>query len=291
MITRKAAAAGDYYPRDEGSLQQTIDKISRPVREDKRTVHGAVVPHSGIFYVGEAQAHVYKSITGSPIFIVIGVNHRGAGERRQPAGGREDVPYAIMTNGRWETPLGTVSIDTELARTIERGTDRLEDEISPFSGDHSIETQLPWIQSQFRETEFVPISIQGDDPEAYREIGLNIREAIEETGRAVCVVASSDLTRYGENFNFVPFSGNPDEVLEGIRELDEAVVEGVLEMDVREMLEAAGETNVCGAGAIATMMYAVMGISRNAEVLHYDTSYPVTESLQSVTSFAGIVIE
>ena len=278
MITRHPSAAGQYYPRDKESLEQTIDKISRRVRTSKRTVAGLLVPHSGIAYVGEAQAFAYKSITGSPIFVLIGTNHAGQG-----------AAYSIMSQGAWTTPLGSVRIDSELANAIKNKTSYLQEDVSSFSAEHSIETHLPWLQKLFGNVEFVPISVSGREIEAYREIGSAIRDAAHETGRSVCVIASSDLTRYGESFGFVPVEGGG--ALEWMRETDAAVIEALRTQDVKRLLEAAAQTNICGLGAIVTMLYATMEVSTGGTLLHYGTTYPVSQTTNAVTSFAAVVME
>lgn len=280
MIIHHPSAAGVYYPRDRETLQQTLRTLTRRTRTPKRTVIGAVAPHSGIVYAGETQAYVYKSVAGSPIFVLLGANHE-----------RHGRPYAIMTQGVWTTPLGRVSIDTQLAQTIKNKTRYLEEDVSAHTQEHSIETQLPWLQHLFRNVSFVPISIYGGEIEAHREIGSAIRDAAHETGRAICVVASSDLTHYGESFNFVPVDGGPGEVLAWMKETDGAIIDAITKMDVQKMLDAASKTNVCGLGAIATMLYASMEAATGGALLHYATSFPVSRSMNAITSFAALVME
>lgn len=280
MIIRHPAAAGRYYPRDKESLMQNLTALTRRVRTPKRMVLGALVPHSGIFYCGEAQAFVYRSISGSPIFIILGANH----DRHGP-------PYAVMTQGTWSTPLGNVSIDTELAQAIKNKTQLLQEDVTAFTQEHSIETQLPWLQHLFRHLAFVPLSIYGGELEAYREIGLAIRTAARETGRSVCVIASSDLTRYGESFAFVPAEGSPEAILGWIKETDNAIIDAISKMDTRALLQAAARSNLCGLGAIVTMLYATMEVATGGALLNYGTTYPISQSLNAVTSFAAMVME
>ncbi|QQG40247.1 MAG: AmmeMemoRadiSam system protein B [Candidatus Aenigmatarchaeota archaeon] len=278
MILRHPSAAGQYYPRDRVSLEQTLTALTRRVRTPKRTVLGALVPHSGVTYCGETQAYAYKSFAGSPIFVIIGANHARLG-----------APYAIMTQGTWATPLGNVGIDSELAKAIASKAPILANDIQAFTQEHSIETQLPWLQHLFRDVAFVPISIYGDDATAYRTIGVAIRAAAKETGRSIAVIASSDLTRYGASFAFAPVEG--DAALDWIKETDQAVLEAIAKMDVETLLNAAERTNLCGLGAIATMLYACMEVSTGGTLLQYATSFPITRTTSAVTSYAAVVME
>ncbi|MBI4017822.1 MAG: AmmeMemoRadiSam system protein B, partial [Candidatus Aenigmarchaeota archaeon] len=88
-----------------------------------------------------------------------------------------------------------------------------------------------------------------------------------------------------------PTEGGPGDVLAWMKETDAKVIDAITKMDVRALLEAAARTNVCGLGAIITMLYATMEVAASGALLQYGTSFHVSQSLNAVTSYAAIVME
>ncbi|GAG59972.1 unnamed protein product, partial [marine sediment metagenome] len=160
---------------------------------------GALAPHAGFMFSGEVAGAIYSRIIFPETFVILGPNHTGAGD-----------PCAIMTKGRWQTPLGEVEIDSDLASKILANSKSLKEDERAHSYEHSIEVQLPFLQ--YLETrivankegtrinankfKFVPICLSHLDLEICRDIGKAIAKAIKEGQKKVVIVASSDLTHY-----------------------------------------------------------------------------------------------
>ena len=113
---RKPAVAGQFYDAGQTSLQQTIEecfldergpKTLPKISENNKDIKGIIVPHAGYIYSGAIAAHAYHTLSENGFadtFIILGPNHTGIGSG-----------IAVMTQGTWETPLGNVSINTEIA--------------------------------------------------------------------------------------------------------------------------------------------------------------------------------
>jgi predicted class III extradiol MEMO1 family dioxygenase len=117
---RAPAVAGIFYPSDARDLNQLIELSFKeqsfgpghlpPSKEfNRRRIYGIVSPHAGYVYSGAVAANGYYE-TSSMNFdriVMIGPNHYGIG-----------TGLATVRNGIWETPLGQVEVDSELASKI-----------------------------------------------------------------------------------------------------------------------------------------------------------------------------
>ena len=58
-------------------------------------------------YSGAVAGLIYSSVEIPDTVVIIGPNHTGLGKR-----------VALMTGGAWETPLGTVKVDSVFAEAL-----------------------------------------------------------------------------------------------------------------------------------------------------------------------------
>ena len=141
MAIRKPIVAGQFYPADPEALEQELKKSfthkfgpgSLPGKRTGKKVYAAISPHAGYFFSGAGAAHVFKEIGEAEFpdtYIILGVNHTG--------------PWTCTSDEDWETPLGTVKCDTELAKKL--GEKGIPIKNPSHHGEHSIEVQLPFLQ-------------------------------------------------------------------------------------------------------------------------------------------------
>ena len=134
MGTRNAVVAGQFYPGTPETLILTIKEMVDE-EKDKQKALGIIVPHAGYMYSGRVAGATLSRIEFTDTFIIMGPSHTGLGK-----------PLSIMTEGIWETPLGNVEIDTELAKDILNACKKLENDSRAHNFDHAIEAQLPFLQ-------------------------------------------------------------------------------------------------------------------------------------------------
>ena len=84
---------------------------------------GIVSPHAGLVYSGSVAGAVYSHIELPGTFVLIGPNHTGLG-----------AGVSLMPKGAWETPLGRVEIDEELAAAIRVVRGLEEQQLAPLGG-------------------------------------------------------------------------------------------------------------------------------------------------------------
>ena len=288
---RKASAAGKFYDAGKNQLEESIkncflDKrgpkqIANKEKTDKKII-GAVVPHAGYIYSGAIAAHSYNKIKKSGFadtFIILGPNHTGIGSA-----------VSTMTKGKWETPLGQIKINKEISKKIKK--DIIDDDENAHSYEHSIEVQIPFLQyiSNKEEFDFVPISMSMQDNETSKEIGEIIANVIKNSNNNVIIIASSDFSHVGFNYQSMPPEGM--QVDEYAEKQDTLAIEKILNLDPQGLINTVYEKNItmCGYGPIASMLYAskILG-AKKAELLKYGTSYEVHPG-SSCVGYGSIVV-
>jgi len=273
---RKPVVAGAFYAGTPEKLRRQIEwcykhelgtGIVPQVNEmGPREVVALVVPHAGYAYSGPVAAHAYKELAEDGVFdtaVILGPNHTGYGP-----------PVSVWAGSSWETPLGEVKINGELAHEILGGVIKVDEMAHLY--EHSIEVQLPWLQYLYREVRIVPIVMMAQDIETARAVG----EIISKTGDNIVIVASSDFTHY-----------EPHSIA---AEKDKSMIEAIVNLD-EEMLyerrEALGCT-MCGYGPVAAAIVAAREMKANkSKLLKYATSGDTTGDFSAVVGYGSIVME
>jgi MEMO1 family protein len=276
---RAPAVAGIFYPSDARELYQLIElsfKEQRfgpghlPPSEEfnRRRIYGIVSPHAGYVYSGAVAANGYYE-TSSMNFdriVMIGPNHYGIG-----------TGLATVVNGIWETPLGEVEVDSELASQIAENSGILDFDELAHSRDHCLEVQLPFLQyikkNQFK---IVPIVMIMQDKVTASEIGESIASSTRNLN--TLLIASSDFTHYEPNGE--------------AHRKDDELIKAILSLDISNFYTTFERLNVsaCGYGAIASIMTAAKALgATKGELLRYATSGDVMGDTNNVVGYASII--
>ncbi len=266
-MVRNPAVAGQFYP---GTAEQLRDTIKEMVSETapKKEAIGVLIPHAGYIYSGPVVGDVISRIKLKDTAIIIGPNHTGAG-----------VPFSIMTEGTWKTPLGEVEIDSELAKKILASSGHLREDSLAHQFEHSIEVQLPFLQYFKPDIKFVPIILSHAEGDTFKETGRQIAGAIKELNRDALIIASSDMTHYESH--------------ESAKKKDGRAIEAILDLNEDELLDRVKELNItmCGYGPAVSLISAARELgAKGAELVRYQTSGDTSGDYASVVGYAGIII-
>ncbi|MFQ6089402.1 MAG: MEMO1 family protein [Candidatus Methanofastidiosia archaeon] len=282
-MKRRSAVAGGFYPSNRDSLKKMVENFFTEEFGDfevkrKDKVLGVLSPHAGYVYSGRIASHSFYEISRNfpKTFVILGPNHTGRGS-----------PISMMAEGEWETPLGSMSIDSELAERILKNSEIIDQDFEAHTYEHSIEVQLPFIQ-YLSDAKFVPICLAMQDEESAKEIGKAIASSIED--ESVTLIASTDLVHFGWNFGYRPVSQN---VIEWIRENDLKILEAFVNLDSKPIYELVGKGyTMCGYGCAAAVIQALKEVGlKKGEILKYGTSYDVSGDLSSVVGYGAAVIK
>jgi AmmeMemoRadiSam system protein B len=264
---RSPAVAGQFYPRNPDRLEAEIQSYFR-VEPRLIPAIGCVVPHAGYMYSGHVAGAVYSRLELTQRCIILCPNHTGVG-----------TPLSIMSEGRWETPLGDVAIDTRLAAQLKTNFSFLAEDSYAHRSEHAIEVQLPFLQTRVKNLTFVPIAVGTGRFESLEMLGNAIAEAITAQQERILIIASSDMNHYESD---------------GItRQKDALAIERVLALDARGLYDVVNRQKIsmCGFGPAVAMLTAARRLGANAaELIKYATSGDVSGDRDMVVGYAGIAV-
>ena len=254
---RTSPIAGTWYPGNAASIVAEVDGYLAGVRGSPPPgrLIGLISPHAGLRYSGPVAAHAYALLRGRPglTAVLVGPSHRMAFDG-----------VAVAARGAFETPLGRVPIDEEIAdRLVERGG-KIVAEMRPHREEHSLEMQLPFLQHVVPDVRIVPVLMGSQEREEVEMLAGALVAVLE--GNDALLIASSDLSHYHPA---VEASALDARVVEEVRRLD---AEGL--MDRLERFPG----HACGGGPIVAVMKAARdrGADR-ATILKYGDSGDVAE--------------
>lgn len=293
MVIRKASHAGSWYPGKKEALIKDLEssfkdskfgpgKLPESLNMEKRTIIGAISPHAGYSFSGRCAAFTYLNLFKEKIpdtVIVLGTDHVGYGG------------VALLGDGAWETPLGSLEIDIELSQKIIETSDIVVDDSSAFTGfmerEHNIEIQLPFIKycAKDKDVKIVTVKISGRKEYSVFEVLANdIATSIKALNKDVVVVASSDMSHKNVSNK---------EQLDQFKKIDREVINAFVDFDSKKTLSAASQTTVCGAQTITTLMLICKNLNCNSgKLLKYYTSTDVRgEYGYCVGYFSGILMK
>jgi len=265
-LVRAPIVAGAFYPGAPEALRRTMASLFKggvPASTGLLAAPlGLIAPHAGYPYSGEVAAAGYAraAACGRPeIAVLLGANHTGLGG-----------PACLSSHAAWATPLGRSPVARDVVGRIAALGIPICD--AAFAREHSLEVQLPFVQSIWGgDLPIVPVCVMSH-AEAHVDA---IADGIGE--RRALLVASSDFTHY-----------EPDRVA---RELDRSALDAILAVDsgafARQCREQ--ELSICGAGAIQTLLDLCRRLHlTRAELVRYATSGDITGERSAVVGYAAV---
>ena len=266
-FVRPPAVAGRFYPGESEVLRAEVDSYLHS--STKRTsALGCIVPHAGYMYSGHVAGAVYSELDLPSRCILMCPNHTGRGEA-----------LSIMSDGTWETPLGNVHIDSDLANSLKQKFPFLTEDVEAHRMEHAAEVQLPFLQIHKPNLTFVPITLGTAQFEILQALGIAIAEVVAHAVGPALIIASSDMNHY-EN----------DSVT---RIKDGKAIDQILTLNPRGLFDVVIKERItmCGFGPSVAMLTAVKQLgAERARLVKYATSGDVSGDRNMVVGYAGIVI-
>ncbi|MDY7031909.1 MAG: AmmeMemoRadiSam system protein B [Thermodesulfobacteriota bacterium] len=267
---RRPVVAGAFYPGDPVVLKQQIKDFldSEPEVEMKGKIIAIISPHAGYMYSGQVAAFGYTLLEGSDFkkVIVIAPSHRA---RFHGA--------SVYNKTGYETPLGTVPVDGTLCANIMAQHKLIDHYPQAHSQEHSLEVQVPFLQTVLNSFQLVPIVMGSQDFESCRILSNAIVNVIKDDD--VLIVASSDLSHFYHYDKAV--------------RLDRVVLDHIEKFDAKGLARdlAEGRCEACGGGPMITAMLIAKKLgANNSKVLKYANSGDVTGDKSGVVGYASAVI-
>jgi AmmeMemoRadiSam system protein B len=275
MSVRRAAVAGTWYPGTASRLTAEVEShlsqaaLSRAaVLPSGAELVALIAPHAGLVYSGPVAAYAYHLIKGRRFdaVILVGPSHYVAFDGA-----------SIWPDGAFETPLGELRVDRDLAQALIAASPLIHDRPAAHAREHSLEMQTPFLAALARDLPIVPI-VMGQQT---RETACDLADAIVHAaaGRRVLLVASSDLSHFYD----APTAAR----------LDAQVIEAV-EMGDPDMLMARIEArpdHACGGGPMVTVLRAARALgATSSRVLKYADSGDISGDKSSVVGYLAAAL-
>jgi AmmeMemoRadiSam system protein B len=273
MITaglRKPVVAGQFYPAGAQELKNLIASLADG-SAPKQKVIGCILPHAGYVYSGRVACQTAAAIKIQDTVVLLGPNHTGMG-----------AVFSIMPQGIWQTPLGNLEIDRQLADRFLDKSRYLKNDALAHANEHSLEVELPILQYFRNDFKIVPIIIATDDLTRLGALGEDLAAVIIENNLQdkVTLVASSDLTHY--------------EPQASAKIKDRLAIEAILALDEQELQNRveASKISMCGFAPVAVLLKAAKALgAKNAKLIKYQTSGDCPDGdFSRVVGYAGITI-
>ncbi len=269
---REPAVAGTFYPADSTQLRQLATEHLNAVEnlpEIDGQIIALIVPHAGLVYSGPIAAYAYKLLENRDIenVILCGPSHHHPFQGLSVYG-----PYIT-----WQTPLGTVPGNRKLGSQMIKFDKRIDFIREAHVKEHSLEVQLPYLQTVLDNFQIVPVAMGRPEAETIQTL-TNALKLIDINEKTI-MVASTDWQHYrsakhGYKMDSVGLACLTD--LDPIR-LKRNLAEGRVEM--------------CGGGVVVAVMQAAIAYGADkVKLLKYGDSGDITGDKNSVVGYAAAVI-
>ncbi len=268
---RRSVLQGSWYPSDPGALRRLVrahlDNAGEPGARGR--IRALVVPHAGYRYSGPVAAHAYRLIQGRAFkrVVLIGPSHR--------------LRFDGVSVGRYEayeTPLGRVAVDRAFVDRLMASSPDIGFVPEAHAGEHSLEIQLPFLQTVLDDVRIVPVIMGRQDPAVCSSLAEALAKAVEkETG--TLIVASTDLSHYYDDAT--------------ARALDRTFIRHVKAFDPEGLAGALaeGRCKACGGGPAVTALMAArrLGAGRSV-ILDYANSGDVSGDRSRVVGYLSAAV-
>jgi hypothetical protein len=264
---KEPSVAGTFYPADKNALKESVEGFLS--RVEKRQKDGKLIalisPHAGYRFSGQVAAYGFSELKDSAIqkVIVIGAAHH-AGYKGA----------SVYTTGSFRTPLGEVPINERLAKKL------LDDEADvrfypeAYAKEHSIEVQLPFLQTVLKDFTIVPILIGSPTKKTFDHLIEVLSDIFDEK---TLIIASTDLSHYHDYST--------------AKEMDGKVISEIERLSVTDTatLLQSGQSELCGMYPVMVTIEIARRAGANYGMLFkYANSGDVSNEKEKVVGYASI---
>ena len=178
----KPVVAGLFYPSRVNELQHLLKDLLAVNTEELSKPKAIIVPHAGYIYSGPTAAAAYGPLA----------KYREQIKRVVLVGPAHRYPFFGIATSEvdfFATPLGNIPLDRAgIAMALTNAAVHFEERA--FAQEHSLEVQLPFLQSVLTDFSLIPLLVGNVEPAILMQVLLSLWN--EQT----LFVISSDLSHY-----------------------------------------------------------------------------------------------
>jgi len=270
----RSQLAGQWYPADATTLNGQLTRFFQQAKATpKPNVIALILPHAGYAFSGPTAAEGLKTAAGPyHRIVVIGPSHRFP----------LDQTLSVPDVTHYQSPLATTPLDRPF---IQKLLNNPIFQTVPYvhAYEHSVQIHLPLLQHKFKNFRLVPIVVGSCSLQTIHNAARTIKSLLDDK---TLVIASSDFTHYGPNYDFVPFT---KDIPAQIKKLDMGAYEHIASLEPESFLQYRYKTGatICGYIPIAILL-AMLDKDTKAQLVHYTTSGEVTGDYTNSVSYLAV---
>lgn len=251
-MIKPASFAGAFYPNNKVELSTMISSLLKN-KEAKNPIgtklRALIVPHAGYVYSADIAASGYVLLKNEKFnnIIIIGPSHNEY---------FEGMVYGNFDS--WETPLGIINSDNSKVNVL----DDVKEFNLALSREHSVEVQLPFIQTLSPESTVTPLITGYID--SFGKYSERLSKVLEDS----LLIISSDLSHYH------PY--------ENAQKIDKTTIDEILK------LNKINHDQACGADGINILTGIVKRHGWKPVLLDYRNSGDTQGDKDSVVGYCSI---
>jgi AmmeMemoRadiSam system protein B/AmmeMemoRadiSam system protein A len=266
---KEPSVAGTFYPAESEELQSMVDeflKSAESAPHEGRLI-SLISPHAGYVFSGQVAAHGYKNLKGKDTIILIGPSHYAS-----------FTGASVYTEGSFKTPLGLVKINERLAKRLLNEKADVKFYPEAYEKEHSLEVQLPFLQTVLKRFRIVPVVIGSPTRETFEHLSVELARILKENKNAV-IIASTDLSHFHNYKTAVEKDGK---MMDALLRLSPAEAKRLL---------GTGQGEMCGTLPVLLTLDVAQRLGANEGVFFkYSNSGHVTGDLDRVVGYASMGI-
>lgn len=266
-MNRQPAVANRFYPGEDKPLRDEVEKYLPKGSSTAKKAIGVISPHAGYLYSGAVCGETLGSVEIPETVVILGPNHHGQGS-----------PISLST-ATWKMPMGDVLVNMEFIDFLTKASPVIEVDETAHKFEHSLEVQLPFLQTLQKNLTIVPLVIGHISYGMCSEIAKSLAETITQYKKPVLLLASSDMNHY--------------ETREMATRKDKLALEKITALDPEGLYRTVLDKRIsmCGFMPTTIMLQASLLLGANlAEIIRYTDSGEVSGDTEQVVGYAGAVI-
>ena len=285
---RDPAVAGSFYASTKEDLAQSLREcflhdlgpgaLPEVAADGPGLLDALVSPHAGFMFSGPGAANGFAALAADGIpetVVILGPSHRGIDRRA-----------AVSLAEAWRTPLGQVSVDTDLCRALIEESDLLVGDDEAHRLEHSLEVQVPFLQFVYgpRAPKICPICVRSHPLGSIDQLlldatslGQTIARVLAE--RRAVVLASTDFSHQ------VPHTMAERQ--------DRMALDAILALDPGLLLRTVADHDISMCGPVPVAIALAFCLARGphtAELLRYYTSGDIIGDRSAVVGYGSLVV-
>ena len=271
-------SAGQWYPDKASALRKMVQGFFAATGEKRAEgkLLGLIAPHAGYRFSGEGAAYAYAYVkSAKPERVIILAPSHQSGFKG----------CSILKAHLYDTPLGSIPVDVKACDTL-LAHPLIDTHRRAHMHEHSLETQLPFLQVALGKFQLVPILVGRLTTAESEALAALIRPLVDEK---TLLVASSDFTHYGRNFGYLPFPTD-GKVRENLEKLDRGALEKISAIDAAGFERYLQKTSatICGRKPISLLLR-ILPEGARGEVVKYYTSGDAGGDYHHSVSYASVI--